>query len=153
MILLAALALAAGPSPAALLGPPQGPPLTGEPLRAQTHEAAKLLRCVVCQGLSVADSPSETALAMRDEVQTLAAAGYDTEQILFYFEASYGEFVRLEPKAEGINLIVWGAPVAFLVAGAGALAWNSRRSRPPGTQPLRTDPDDAYLRRVREETR
>lgn len=155
MILSLALALGAGPAPSSMVGEPEGPPLAGEALRARTHEAARLLRCVVCQGLSVADSPSETARAMRDEVEALAAAGYGTEQILFYFEASYGEFVRLEPKAEGVNLVVWGAPLAFLTAGVGVLVARARRSRvtPAPPAPMEGGDDDPYLRRVREEAR
>ena len=146
--LLLSLALAAGPDPAQLLGPPAGPALEGAALRTQTHDTTKMLRCVVCQGLSVADSPSETARAMRDEVEALVAKGYDTEQVLFYFEASYGEFVRMEPKAEGFNLLVWGMPVAFLLAGGGIVFWSMR------PRAKRVDvAEDEYLRRVREETK
>ncbi len=147
--------------PRALLGDPAGPALTGDALRASTHAAAKLLRCVVCQGLSVADSPSETARAMRDEVEALVAQGYDTDQVLTYFEASYGEFVRLEPKSDGFGAVVWVAPVAVLAAGAAWIALSVRHG--PPAQPARpaaadsddvplADPDDPYLRRVREET-
>ncbi|MFZ5477434.1 MAG: cytochrome c-type biogenesis protein [Myxococcota bacterium] len=148
---LLSLAIAAGPDPAALLGPPAGPPLTGEALRSHVYRTGKLLRCVVCQGLSVADSPSETAQAMRDEVEALAAQGYDTEQILFYFETSYGEFVRLEPKPEGWNLLVWALPLGFLAVGAGLVARGVRKGTPAAPAPA--EDEDPYLRRVREETR
>jgi cytochrome c-type biogenesis protein CcmH len=156
--------------PAVLLGPPAGPALTGESLRQQTLATARLLRCVVCQGLSVADSPSETARAMRDEVEKLVAQGYDTDQVLTYFEASYGEFVRLEPRSDGFGLFVWVAPVVVLLGGGALVAASMRRGAPradgftrsaatvaggdpstPDDLPL-ADPDDPYLRRVREET-
>jgi cytochrome c-type biogenesis protein CcmH len=155
--------------PAVLLGSPAGPALTGETLRQQTLATARLLRCVVCQGLSVADSPSETARAMRDEVEKLVAQGYDTDQVLTYFEASYGEFVRLEPRSDGFGLFVWVAPVVVLLGGGVLVAVSMRRapraagverSTPttaaaapstPDELPL-ADPDDPYLRRVREET-
>ena len=62
-------------------------------------------------------------------MRELLAAGYDQEQILAYFERSYGEFVRLEPPLRGVNWLVWLAP-----AGWGC-CWASRSScwalRPP----------------------
>lgn len=130
---LLALALAAaspalaGTDPSAVVGPPAGPPLSGEALTAETNAVSKHLRCPVCQGLSVADSPSESALAMKAEVQDLVAQGYSQTQVLDYFEASYGEFIRLEPKAEGLNLLVWIAPGLALVGGLGWVAATMRR--------------------------
>ena len=118
---------AEGPDPETVVGPPSGPPLSGDELEAKTREVASHLRCPVCQGLSVADSPSESARAMKDEARGLVAKGFDQEQILDYFESSYGEFIRLEPKAEGWNLLVWAAPGAALLVG-GALVWGTVRS-------------------------
>jgi cytochrome c-type biogenesis protein CcmH len=145
--------------PAALLGPPDGPQLSGAELAAKTREVAKKLRCVVCQGLSVQDSPSETAQAMRKEVEHLVAQGYDTDQVLAYFEASYGEFVLLEPKKEGFSALVWVMPVAFLGIGGAVVAWTVR-SRAKGTggpaarsNPAPADDLEPWLERVRRETR
>ena len=120
------LAAAAGPDPTTVVGPPAGPPLSGDALLLETGRVSKHLRCPVCQGLSVADSPSESAQALKDEVQALVAKGYDQEQILDYFEASYGEFIRLQPKAEGWNLLVWGLPPVMLLAGVGLIAFFAR---------------------------
>lgn len=111
------------PDPTPIVGPPAGPPRTGAELDAATREIASQLRCPVCQGLSVADSPSESAVAIKREVERLAGQGYSEEQCLFYFEASYGEFIRLEPKAEGLNLLVWAAPAGLLLAGLGIVGW------------------------------
>lgn len=144
-----------GPDPSSIVGQPAGPPLTGAALQAQTREVGSLLRCVVCQGLSVADSPSDTARAMRDEVREMVAAGYDKEQILTYFEASYGEFVLLQPKLDGFNWLVWTLPVAVLLGGGGLIAWTIRKRA--GSAPTRAAPptlaeeEDEYLRRVRQE--
>lgn len=138
-----AAAQAAGVDPSSIIGPPAGPALTGDALREKTREVASLLRCPVCQGLSVADSPSESALAMKDEVEALVAKGYDTEQILFYFESSYGEFIRLEPKVEGMNLFVWAAPGLLVLGGLAMVLWVAAgRSRaapsvaPPAPAPV-----------------
>ncbi|PYQ47091.1 MAG: hypothetical protein DMF59_19820 [Acidobacteria bacterium] len=50
---------------AVVLGAPHGTPLSGTALEERTHEVASLLRCPVCQGMSVADSPSTDALDTR----------------------------------------------------------------------------------------
>lgn len=136
-----------------VVGPPAGKPLAGAALDAETQRVALLLRCPVCQGVSVAESPSSMALNMRAQVRELLAAGHDEEQVLRYFERSYGEFVRLEPPLRGVNWIVWLAPVAGLLAGAGVVAL-ALRKRPAPTAPAGPLADDdellPYLRRVRE---
>jgi cytochrome c-type biogenesis protein CcmH len=125
----AAPALAAAqPPPAPALDAPRSRPLSGPELDARTNDIGGLLRCPVCQGLSVADSPSSMARNMKAEVREKLAAGYDQEQILVYFERSYGEFVRLEPPMRGVNWLVWFGPIAVLVGGAGVIAWAVKRS-------------------------
>jgi cytochrome c-type biogenesis protein CcmH len=121
----AAALLAAGA--ATPMGPPGGTPLVGSQLDASTEEVAGLLRCPVCQGLSVADSPATMARNMKLEVREKLAAGYDQEQILAYFERSYGEFVRLRPPLRGANWVVWLGPAAFLLAGGAVVAFALRK--------------------------
>lgn len=111
-----------------IVGEPAGPPRTGAALDEITETVADTMRCPVCQGLSVAASPSESAQAMKQEVRELLAAGYSPDQVVRYFETSYGEFVRLAPKAVGFNLVVWIAPVAGLLLGLGLILWMGRRS-------------------------
>lgn len=127
----------------ALLGEPEGPPLSGEELRTATLAIAVKLRCPICQGLSVADSPSASALAMLSQVRDLVAAGYSHDQIFDYFESTYGEFVRLQPRAEGFNLIVWIGPVVVVLAGVGLLV-RRRHSQPEDDEDL-----SRYLDQVR----
>ncbi len=115
--------------PARVVGPPRGPRLQGAALETRADEVAGLLRCPVCQGLSVADSPSTMASNMRAQVKDLVAAGYDEEQVLSYFERSYGEFVRLKPPLRGVNWLVWLAPLLGLVLGAVVIAWALRAPR------------------------
>jgi cytochrome c-type biogenesis protein CcmH len=131
LILVAAPSLAAGqpsPTPASGIEAPRSRPLSGAELDARTNDVGGLLRCPVCQGLSVADSPSSMARNMKSEVREKLAAGYDQEQILASFEHSYGEFVRLEPPMRGVNWLVWFGPLAVLVAGGGVVAWAVKRS-------------------------
>jgi cytochrome c-type biogenesis protein CcmH len=128
MILLLVAILAAEPiNPESIVGAPAGPALSGQLLEEATRETASLLRCPVCQGLSVEASPSESAVAMRNEVKALRAAGFSHEQTIEYFEASYGDFIRLEPKREGFALAVWVLPVIFVAIG-GFLVMGSIRA-------------------------
>ena len=91
-------------------------------LEARTREVASGLRCPVCQGLSIQDSPSELAVQMKDVVREELRAGKSREEIEAYFVSKYGEWVLLEPKASGANLIVYLLPVA-LVFGGGVFIW------------------------------
>jgi cytochrome c-type biogenesis protein CcmH len=104
-----------------LLGPPEGTPLTGEALDVRTTQVSALLRCPVCQGMSVADSPSEMAINMKKRVRELLAQGYSERQILDSFEQSYGQFVLLEPKFQGVNALVWLIPLVAFIGGSAFL--------------------------------
>jgi len=143
--------------PEALVGAPAGTPLAGAALDARTQEIGSLLRCPVCQGLSVADSPASMAVNMKGQVRQMLARGYTESQILTYFEGSYGAFVRLEPPLRGVNWLVWLAPLAGLVLGGVVVARMLRArgaapSAAPGPErqdvPTRTTlPDDPELAR------
>jgi cytochrome c-type biogenesis protein CcmH len=136
------------------VGPPQGTPIAGEALFARTNEVGQLLRCPVCQGMSIADSPSEMAVNMKHQVRELLSRGYTEEQILKYFELSYGQFVLLRPKMEGVTGLVWLLPVLALVLGVVVVFVKLRKleqAPPPTANPQPpTAPDDPYLSRVRD---
>ena len=148
--------------PKAVVGDPRGQPLSTSALETRTREVAALLRCPVCQGLSVADSPATMAQRMKDEVREMLAAGYDQEQVLTYFERSYGEFVRLKPPLRGVNWLVWLAPGLGLVLGLVLVSWalRARGATPtaaqspagiPGPDDLPEDPRLAsYVLKARE---
>lgn len=144
---------------AEVVGEPAASPLLGEALERRTHEVGLLLRCPVCQGSSVSDSPSSTAINMKNEVRDLMAAGYDQQQVLDYFEAAYGQFVLMQPKAEGFNLLVWIGPGVLMLAGLGVVFATVRKKEPgtreemavPAPGELPDDPELAsYVRKVRE---
>ena len=81
------------------------------------------LRCPVCQGLSIQDSPADLAVEMKALVREQLAAGKTSEQVRGYFIEKYGEWVLLAPRPSGFNLLVYLLPIA-LVAGGGALVWS-----------------------------
>ena len=145
LVLIAAVSL---PDVSAVVGQPQSTPLSGERLEAHTERLSDIIRCPVCQGSSVGDSPSEMARNMKQQVKELLALGFNDEQIIRYFEASYGEFIRLEPRREGINLLVWVAPIFALFIGAFIVVRRLRSSTDLGQLPLPARdalPDDPEL--------
>jgi cytochrome c-type biogenesis protein CcmH len=136
------------PDAAQFVGAPKSAPVQGTELDRQTTEIAGQLRCPVCQGLSVGDSPSAMAMNMKEQVRELIARGYTRDQILAYFEQSYGEFVLLKPKFRGVNSLVWLLPILVLVIGAVLVGTKMRKLE----LPVATAPptDDAYVNRVRQ---
>jgi cytochrome c-type biogenesis protein CcmH len=142
-----------GVDPRELIGEPVGPPLSGDELDLETDALAAVMRCPVCQALSVADSPTVSAMAMKEEARDLLAAGYSREQVLEYFEKSYGEFILLEPKKRGLNLLVWLAPLVALVIGGTLIGLRTRaKSASEETEEPEEDPMlAAYAERVRRE--
>ena len=127
MLFLLALLQVKVPDAQQTIGQPQGTPLTGASLDQRTNEVASMLRCPVCQGMSVADSPSTVALDMKAQVRELLARGYTEEQILSYFERSYGEFVLLKPKFRGVNALVWVLPLLALLIGVVLVSMKLRK--------------------------
>jgi cytochrome c-type biogenesis protein CcmH len=135
------------PDAAQFVGPPKGTPVSGEALQRETMRVGGLLRCPVCQGMSVADSPAEMAVNMKSQVNELLARGYTEEQILDYFEKSYGQFVLLRPKSK----ILWVLPLVALVLGVAVVAVKIRSlEKPQTTSNPQPTADDPYLARVRD---
>ncbi len=78
---------------------------------------ASRLRCPVCQGVSVADSPSDTAQAMRARIDALIAAGATDQEVFRHFVDRYGHWVLLEPPLDQRTVWLWLAPVVVAAAG------------------------------------
>jgi cytochrome c-type biogenesis protein CcmH len=86
-------------------------------LDAETRSLATQLRCPVCQGLSVQDSPSELAQQMRDVVRQQLQDGKSPDEVKQYFVARYGEWILMAPPASGFNWLVYSLPAIVLVLG------------------------------------
>lgn len=161
LLVLCGLALAAGPGDAAVesLGSGEIPDLppgpAPDPATVDDHArtVAARLRCPVCQGLSVADSTSETAVTFQKRIRELVGLGYTDDQILDYFVDRYGEWILLEPPARGLNWLIWLAP--GLAAGIGlswaattAVRWRKEPDDVPLPSDLGTEAKDRYEARL-----
>jgi cytochrome c-type biogenesis protein CcmH len=103
------------------------------------------LRCPVCQGLSVKDSPSETAREMRTLVERRVSEGRSDAEIEAEFRAAYGDWVFLSPPVLAWAGLVWLVPLAALAAGL-ALAAGRLRRVPLGPEAAPSPTELAMLR-------
>ena len=102
-------------------------PVSNDPvLESNTRLVASQLRCPVCQGNSIQDSPSELAQEMKGVVRDQLASGKSPEEVKAYFVAKYGEWILLEPKASGFNLVAYLLPLGMVLVG-GLVIWRSVR--------------------------
>lgn len=108
------------------------------------------LRCPVCKSVSIAESPSDTAAAMRQTVQQQVAAGRTDRQIVDYFRARYGNWVLLDPPAAGATLLLWVLAGLAAAVGATIVLGRTRRRRwaptPTLTAEQRRQIEDAVKR-------
>lgn len=106
-------------------------------LEVRTAAVAATLRCPVCQGESIQDSPASLAREMRAVVKERLRAGETPDQIKAYFVGRYGEWILLEPTTKGLNLALYILPVALVIGGLALVAILVRRwtSAPSITEP------------------
>lgn len=126
----------------ALILPRSTEPTTNE----QADALARELRCPDCQGLSVADSPTQSAAEIRRQIDELMASGASSDEVRAHFVARYGDWILLAPASP----VLWAVPFVVLAVGGGALlAWMVRARRRPRVRASR--PDDDVRRRLRDE--
>lgn len=81
------------------------------------------IKCPVCQGESIANSPSEMARDMMGLIAERVEAGVDDDAIVDELLGSYSGAVLLDPPARGATLILWLAPLAAVAVGAAVIYW------------------------------
>ena len=109
-------------------------------LDARTRALASQLRCPVCQGLSIQDSPSELAQQMRDLVRQQLGQGQTPDEVKQYFVGRYGQWILMTPPASGFNWIVYALPFVALIAGATVIVVAVRRwtTGPDPSEPVQS---------------
>lgn len=85
---------------------------------AQAQALMNELRCLVCQGQSIADSNAELASDMRDLVRRRIAAGEKPAAIRTWLIQRYGTWISYKPTAEPAAWPLWLAPLVLLLLGA-----------------------------------
>lgn len=84
---------------------------------ARAQALMTTLRCLVCQGQSIADSDADLAGSMRAMVRTRIAAGESPDSIRAWLVARYGKWVSFAPPVAPITWPLWIAPILFVVTG------------------------------------
>ncbi len=123
--------------------------------KLQAESIGAILRCPVCQGMPIADSPATMAVEMMDLVHEKVAAGQSEEEIINYFIGRYGEWVLLKPTTKGFNLFVWILPPIVLFLAFLFIAYRAKSSKNNTSvevQDSETEQDkDATIEAVRRE--
>ncbi|OYY72679.1 cytochrome c-type biogenesis protein [Sphingomonas sp. 28-63-12] len=134
--LLSLLALAmltmTGPALADSARPPARLADTQLPDPKQEAEAQALmvtLRCLVCQGQSIADSNAEMAGDMRALVRRQISQGSTPTQVRDWLVARYGDYVTYDPPLSAATLPLWIAPIAFIAIGLALARASFKRRR------------------------
>ena len=95
----------------------------------QAKALMETVRCLVCQGQSIADSDAEMAGDMRAMIRQRILAGETPDQIREWLIARYGNWVTYEPPFEPVTWPLWAAPVLLVLAGLFLARNRFRRKR------------------------
>ena len=98
---------------------------------AQAKALMESLRCLVCQGQSIADSDADMAADMRALVRERIAAGESPDSIRAWLIERYGNWVSYKPPLEPLTWPLWAAPLLLLAAGAWLARGRFRRKGRP----------------------
>jgi cytochrome c-type biogenesis protein CcmH len=96
---------------------------------AQARALMETLRCLVCQGQSIADSDADMAGDMRSLVRERIAAGEEPEAIRSWLIERYGNWVSYKPPLEPVTWPLWAAPVLLVGLGLWLARGRFRRRR------------------------
>lgn len=94
---------------------------------AQARELMHELRCLVCQGQSIADSDAPLAGDMRSQVRARIAAGQTPDQVRAWLVDRYGAWVTYDPPLGPETILLFVAPLIALLFGGWLVLGRMRR--------------------------
>lgn len=142
MIRVIALLLAL--APATTMGAAPVYPFENPTQRERFEALIEQLRCLVCQGESVASSNADLAKDIRQQVWQQIRAGRRDSEIKQYLVDRYGDFILLNPPVKATTWLLWFGPFLLLATAAGFVIRLVRRRQKAPPAPL-GDEDRARL--------
>ena len=118
-------------------------------LEARARTISHDIRCPVCQGETIDDSNAPIARDLRIIIRERLVAGDSDAEVVDYIVARYGEGVLFNPPAKGVNLVLWLAGPALLLAGIGVAVTAGRRRVAP--EAVLTAEEEARVRDILKE--
>ena len=95
----------------------------------QARSLMETVRCLVCQGQSIADSDADMAGDMRALIRERIQKGESPEQVRAWLVERYGDWVTYAPPQHGVAAILWALPAILILIGGFVAAGRIRRSR------------------------
>jgi|SRR5579871_897814 len=123
-------------------------PVAAQTVEDEARRIAQELQCPICQGLSVADSPSQLATEMREVIREKLEAGESHDQIIQYFVDRYGENILETPPRNGFTITAWVMPYVAVFATLAFLVWRVTRRERPSNEASEEEVDPQYLAEV-----
>lgn len=99
-------------------------------------EIGALIRCPVCQGVPIADSPSPMARDMMEVLRQTLAEGATRQEAIDTVIGAYPGSLLLEPSVSASTIALWLVPLLALLAGVGLIVTvrRGRQPRSPGVE-------------------
>ena len=88
----------------------------------------KNLRCIVCQGQSIADSNSDFAQTIKSVVNDKIKEGMDEKQIYIFLSEKYGDWILFDPPLKRKSFLLWSLPYLFFIIGAFVLLFALKKT-------------------------
>lgn len=112
-------------------------PLEDAALETRALRLNQEIRCLVCQGQSIADSNADLAYDLRALVRERVAVGDSDAAVLDYLHSRYGDFVLLEPPVKPATYVLWfGPPVLLVIGGITVFLFHKRNRRRATAAPV-----------------
>lgn len=114
---------------------------------ARYRALSQQLRCLVCQGQSIADSDADLAKDLKREVRRMILEGRTDAEIKDFMVARYGDFVLYKPPVKASTYLLWFGPFVLLIGGLVTWSVLARRQRLAAGRRARTPEADIGRRR------
>ena len=96
---------------------------------SEVSEIYKNLRCLICQGQSIADSNSDFAVTIKLVVQDLISEKKTNDEIYTFLISKYGEWIVYQPSFNKNSFLLWTLPYVVVVLGGFIIFFIVRKNK------------------------